>query len=129
MRRGGAAINISLFFVPETVEQYYLISGIIALSGAASLLLLPWYARACAAITQKIDYHHISLGSILLLTAIVWYVTSWQGLVLMLVATALGLVPNFWHTRRIPLLAVLLVPVSLNMAGVGAKVASWFGFR
>jgi len=49
--------------------------------------------------------------------------------VLMGVATALGMVPNFWHTRRIPLLAVLLVPVCLNMAGVGAKVASWFGFR
>ena len=45
------------------------------------------------------------------------------------VATALGLVPNFWHTRRIPLLAVLLVPVCLNMAGVGNDVAGWLGFR
>ena len=45
------------------------------------------------------------------------------------VATAIGLMPNFWHTRRIPLLAVLLVPVCLNMAGVGSKVASFFGFR
>ena len=45
------------------------------------------------------------------------------------VATALGLVPNFWHTRRIPLLAVLVVPVCLNMAGVGSKVAGWLGFR
>ena len=59
----------------------------------------------------------------------VWYVTSWQGLALMGVATALGLVPNFWHTRRIPLLAVLLVPVCLNMAGVGNDVAGWLGFR
>jgi TctA family transporter len=65
----------------------------------------------------------------ILLTAIVWGVTGWRGVVMMLVATALGLVPNFWHTRRIPLLAVLLVPVSLNMAGVGSKVAMWLGFR
>jgi hypothetical protein len=39
------------------------------------------------------------------------------------------LVPNFWHTRRIPLLAVLMVPVSLNMSGVGPQVAQWLGFR
>ncbi len=129
MRRGGAAINISLFFVPETVEQYYLISGIIALSGAVSLLLLPRFARFCMAVTQRVDFRWIATGSIVLLTAIVWYVTGWRGLVLMLVATALGLVPNFWHTRRIPLLAVLMVPVCLNMAGVGYKVAMWLGFR
>lgn len=129
MRRGGAAINISLFFVPETTEQYFLISGIIAASGALSLLILPWFARACASITRRVDYHWISGLAMLGLTVMVWYVTSWQGLVLMLVATALGLVPNFWHTRRIPLLAVLMVPVSLNMAGIGYKVAMWLGFR
>ena len=48
MRRGGAAINISLFFVPETAEQYFLISGIIAVAGAATLLFLPRYCRFCA---------------------------------------------------------------------------------
>ena len=129
MRRGGAAINISLFFVPETLEQYYLISGVIALAGAVSMALLPFYARMCGAITQKVDFRHISLGSIVLLTVMVWGVTGWRGVVLMLVATALGLEPNFWHTRRIPLLAVLMIPVSLNMAGVGSKFAIWLGFR
>lgn len=129
MRRGGAAINISLFFVPETAEQYFLISGIIAIAGAATLLFLPRYCRFCARITEKIDYRWISLGGMILLIAMVGYVTSWQGLVLMGVATVIGLMPNFWHTRRIPLLAVLLVPVCLNMAGVGSKVAGFFGFR
>jgi putative membrane protein len=79
MRRGGAAINISLFFVPETAEQYFLISGIIAASGAATLLLLPYYARGCAAITQKVDYRRISAISIVLLMAMVWYITGWRG--------------------------------------------------
>jgi putative membrane protein len=129
MRRGGAAINISLFFVPETAEQYFLISGIIAIAGAATLMFLPRYCRFCGRATDKVDYRWISLGGMILLIAMVWYVTSWRGVVLMGVATAIGLMPNFWHTRRIPLLAVLLVPVCLNMAGVGSKVASFFGFR
>ncbi len=129
MRRGGAAINISLFFVPETVEQYYLISGVIALSGAVSLLLLPFFARACSLLTRSVGFRPINAGAAVFLIAIVWYVTGWRGLVLMFVATALGLVPNLWHTRRIPLLAILLVPVSLNMAGVGYKVATLLGFR
>ena len=129
MRRGGAAINISLFFVPETVEQYLAVSGVIALSGATALWLLPRYARFCARTTQRVNYHWISADSVLLLVAMVLFVTGWRGLVLMMVSTALGLVPNFWHTRRVPLLAVLMVPVSLNMAGVGHQVAQWLGFR
>ncbi len=129
MRRGGAAINISLFFVPETAEQYFLISGIIAIAGAVTLMFLPRYCRFCGSLTEKVDYRWISLGGMILLIVMVGYVTSWQGLVLMSVATVIGLIPNFWHTRRIPLLAVLLVPVCLNMAGVGSKVASFFGFR
>ena len=128
MRRGGAAINISLFFVPETPEQFYLISGIIAITGAVSFLLVGWFSRLCSDLSQKIPYKWFSaFGCVILLVMTAW-ITGWQGMVLLTEATALGLVPNLWHSRRLNLLAVLMVPVSLNMSGAGPAVARFFGF-
>lgn len=128
MRRGGAAINISLFFVPETPEQFFLISGIIALTGAVSFLLIGWFSKACAYLVEKIDYNWFSALGCVILIILTIQITHWQGFVLLCVATALGLVPNMWHSRRLNLLAVLMVPVSLNMSGAGPAVARFFGF-
>ena len=53
--------------------------------------------------------------------------TGLQGLLLMSVAAAVGLFPVMWNSRRLNLLAVILVPIWLNMAGVGADIAALMG--
>ena len=128
LRRGGAAINISLFFVPETQPQFLLVTGIIALTGALAFFMVFGYSRLAIWIASRINYKWISLGGMIFLIGLVVYVTGWQGLAILAVATAIGLVPNLWHTRRISLLAVLLVPMFFNMAGIGPAVARWLGF-
>ena len=127
LRRGGAAINISLFFVPETLNEYYLLTGIIALTGGLSFLLLAPFSRLAARLVRVVPYQAFSAIGLVLLTGLVWWVTGVEGLMIMSVATVLGIVPNLWHTRRINLLAVLLVPIFLNMAGYGPAVARLFG--
>ena len=128
LRRGGAAINISLFFVPETEAHFLAITGIIVLMGALSFLLVFYYSRLATWIVGKVHYKWLSLFGMLVMIALVGWITGWQGLVILLVATVIGMIPNLWHTRRISLLAVLLVPMFLNMAGVGTDVVRWLGF-
>ncbi|MDD2715716.1 MAG: tripartite tricarboxylate transporter permease [Candidatus Wallbacteria bacterium] len=127
MRRGGAAINISLFFVPETTEQFLLVCGIIAFIGGFSFLLLAPFSRLCIWLVHKFDYKVFSLIGLIILVGLTAWITSWQGLIILTVSTMLGIVPNMWHTRRISLLAVLLVPICLNMAGIGPKIAHFLG--
>jgi putative membrane protein len=128
LRRGGAAINISLVFIPETEAQYYVITGLIALTGGLSFLLMFGYSRMVLWIASKVNYKLISAAGMAVMIGLVYHVTSWQGLVIMTAATFLGLIPNYWHTRRITLLSVLLVPMFLNMSGLGSDVARWLGF-
>lgn len=128
LRRGGAAINISLFFVPETEAQFLVIAGLIVLTGAVSFLLVFGYSRMAIWIASKINYKWISLFGMAVMVGLVGWVTGWQGLIILLVATIIGMIPNLWHTRRINLLACLLTPMCLNMAGVGSDVARWLGF-
>ncbi|MBI3272921.1 MAG: tripartite tricarboxylate transporter permease [Planctomycetes bacterium] len=127
MRRGGAAINVSLLFVPETDQQFYLVGGIIAMTGAVALLGLPVFSRFCGWLASRVSFKAISGVGLAILVAIVAGVTGWAGLFLLAVSTVLGILPNLWDTRRVNLLAVLLVPICLNMAGVGNKVVRWLG--
>ena len=64
---------------------------------------------------------------ILGIIAIIFLLTSWQGLLVLTVASGIGLFPLMWNSRRLNLLAVILVPVWLNMAGIGPEIAGWLG--
>ncbi|MEW5760995.1 MAG: tripartite tricarboxylate transporter permease [Candidatus Thermoplasmatota archaeon] len=127
VRKGGAAINISLFFLPETLAEFFLIGGIIAIVGFLSFIILIYFSRLCIYLVSKVPYKLFSLVGMVVLITLVAYVTSWQGIIIMVVASLIGLIPVFWHTRRISLLSVLLVPIFLNMAGLGDVVANVFG--
>ncbi len=128
LRRGGAAINISLFFVPETYGQFLAITGIIVLMGALGFLMVFGYSRLAQWLVAKVHYKWFSFIGMLVMIGLVGWITGWQGLVILAVATVIGMIPNLWHTRRISLLAVLLVPMFFNMWGCGTDVARWLGF-
>jgi len=128
LRRGGAAINISLFFVPETYSQFLVITGLIVVTGAISFVLVFGYSRFAQWLVRKVHYKLLSLFGMIVMIGLVAWITSWPGLAILLVATIIGMIPNLWHTRRINLLAVLLVPMFFNMWGTGTDVARWLGF-
>jgi len=128
LRRGGAAINISLFFVPETYSQFLFITGLIVVVGILAFIMVFGYSRLAQWIVSRIHYKWLSLFGMIVMIALVGLITSWQGLVILAVATIIGMIPNLWHSRRINLLAVLLVPMFFNMAGIGTDIARWLGF-
>lgn len=126
-RKGGLCININLFFIPETTEQFLVVGALIAICGALAFILLIYYSRLFSKYLPRYNYKTISWIVLFIIIAIVFVMTSWQGLIVFAVSTAIGLVPNLFYTRRINLLAVLLVPIWLNMAGFGPGIASFLG--
>ncbi len=59
--------------------------------------------------------------------AVVGGVTGWRGLLVTFAATGIGLIPVMFHSRRMNCMGVLLLPMLLNMAGLGSAVAGWLG--
>ena len=49
------------------------------------------------------------------------------GLLIAIPATAIGLIPSLFGSRRMNCLGVLLIPITLNMAGIGASIAHGLG--
>ena len=49
------------------------------------------------------------------------------GLGVMLVASAIGFIPVLWGSRRMNAMGILLLPIALDMVGLGDDLARWLG--
>ena len=95
--------------------------------GATAFLLLLLLSRAAVALVSRFDYRWISMATLLTLVGVVLLMTGWGGLLIAVVATGIGLLPVMWGARRMNCMGVLLLHLTLNLAGLGTTVANWLG--
>ena len=118
---------LGILFTPRAPALYWAAVGAAALCGALAFGLLLLLSRGAAWLVARVDYRLISAGVLVLLVALVLAVTGPTGLLVAAVATAIGLIPLLWGSRRSDCLGVLLVPLTLQLAGLGPAVAGWLG--
>ncbi|MEM3445297.1 MAG: tripartite tricarboxylate transporter permease, partial [Thermoplasmata archaeon] len=127
MRKGALTIGMNLFYTPETQAELFLVLAGIAFCAAFALVLILLMSRGVLKLIQKVRYQTLSLIALICVTLIVFFMLSWQGLIIYLVSTGIGLIPVLFHSRRMNCLAVILVPIWLNMSGIGGDVAAGLG--
>jgi putative membrane protein len=127
LTRGGMAWMLSVLYAPRTPAIYWVAIAAMLSSGALAFLMLLWLSRGAIRLVSHVDYRWISGATLLVLVAIVLGLTSWGGLLIALVATGIGLLPVMWGARRMNCMGVLLLPLTLSLAGYGTTVASWLG--
>ena len=127
LARGGLAAMTHTLFTPDTPELYFTAIAAMAISGAVSFGLLIVFSRLAIKVVERIDYRTISLVTLIVLVALVFLTIGFAGLLIALPATAIGLIPTLFGSRRMNCLGVLLIPITLNMAGVGPDVARLLG--
>ncbi len=127
MTRGGMAWMLSTVYQAGTPRVYFTAMAAVALAGAAAFLMLFPLTRLVIKLLEKVNYQWISAGTLVILIGLVLALTGWGGLLIALVATGIGILPVVWGSRRMNCMGVLLLPISLNMAGVGPTVAHWLG--
>lgn len=127
LTRGGMAWMLSVFYTPRTPAIYWVTIAAMLLSGALAFLLLLWLSRGAIRLVTRVDYRWISAATLVLLVGIVLALTGWGGLLIAAVATGIGLLPVMWGSRRMNCMGVLLLPLTLRLAGLGTEVAGWLG--
>jgi putative membrane protein len=127
MTRGGMAWMLSVVYAPRTPAIFWVAVAAMLVSGALAFLLLLVLGRVAIALVSRFDYRWISAATLTALVGMVLLMTGWGGLLVAAVATAIGLMPVMWGARRMNCMGVLLLPLTLNLAGLGAPVASWLG--
>jgi len=127
LTRGGMAWMLSPLYTPYRPEEYWLAVAAVALCGALAFFLLLWLSRLSIALIHRVPYRWISWATLGVLIALIAGVTGWQGLLIAAAGTGIGLIPVLFHSRRMNCMGVLLLPMLLNMSGVGPTVAGWLG--
>jgi putative membrane protein len=127
LTRGGMAWMLSTIYAPGTPQIFLTAVAAVACTGAVSFFLLLWFSRAAISLVRRVDYRWISAATLALLLTLVLAWTGPGGLLATLAATGIGLIPIAFGCRKMNCMGVLLVPITLNMAGVGSSVAHWLG--
>jgi putative membrane protein len=144
LTRGGMAWMLSTLWRSYTPRAYYIAVAAVLLTGVLSYFLLLLLARGVIRAMEKVDYRSVSRVVLVILIGVVMgvpalgeYVGSGDGaaalraalgsLTICAVATGIGLIPVLWGARRMNCMGLLLLPIALNMSGLGATVAGWLG--
>jgi len=117
--RSGATLAI-MELIPiqewtQTLMPLNLIYLLIALllSGTLSYFLTLRVGKIFAKYFVKIPYQPLVGGTILLIIILVFLFTGFLGLLILFVATSIGLIPVQWGVRRSHCMGVLLIPIIL----------------
>lgn len=127
LTRGGMAWMISTSYAPYGWRSYALALAAMALCGALGFTLLVLFTRVTAAMIGRVSPKPIAACALAVTVGMTLGVTGVPGLAVAAVATGIGLLPVFVGGRRMNCLGVLLVPITLNIVGVGPAVAAWLG--
>jgi putative membrane protein len=127
LTRGGMAWMLSVIYTPRTPQIYWVAIAAMLLSGGLAFLMLLWLSRGAIRLVTHLDYRWISAATLAILVGLVLALTGWGGLLIAVVAMGIGLLPVMWGSRRMNCMGVLLLPLTLRMAGLGTPVAGWLG--
>jgi putative membrane protein len=127
LTRGGMAWMLSVIYTPRAPQIYWVAIAAMLLSGGLAFLMLLWLSRGVIRLVTHFDYRWISAATLAILAGLVLALTGWGGLLIAFVAMGIGLLPVMWGSRRMNCMGVLLLPLTLRMAGLGTPVAGWLG--
>jgi putative membrane protein len=127
LKRGGMSWMLSTLYTAHAPASYFLATAAVVLSGGVSFFLLLGLTRGVIALLGRLHYRAVSLATLGVLLVLVVSITGLSGLLICVVATGIGLIPILWGSRRMNCLGVLLLPITLQMLGLGNPVARWLG--
>ncbi|MHA1284766.1 MAG: tripartite tricarboxylate transporter permease [Promethearchaeota archaeon] len=127
IRRGGAALFITLFYVPETQGELLIIAASVLIAAACGWLLFTLIILLITKTIHRIDTRIISAFGLIVMIILTYLMLNTAGLLVLAVATAIGYIPLAFNTRRIHCIAVITVPIMISMAGLTLYVSQLFG--
>jgi len=127
IRRGGAALFITMFYVPQTFSELIIIIAVVLITAAVGWFIFSLIAKGVTKSIHRINTRYISLFGMILMLFLTYYMLGYSGIFIMLVATAIGYLPLVFNTRRIHCISVITIPIMISMAGLTVVVSQLLG--
>ena len=111
--RNGAVLAIMelLHSIDFNILMLFIAATLFA-GGIATFLTL-YLSKIFIKIIEKVNYAKMCISVIVFITLMVIYFSSWTGLLILIVSTAIGIVPNVVNVKRSHSMGCLILPVIL----------------
>ena len=114
----GKARNGSILAVQQLIEKFntdilVLFIGVALIAGGIATHLTLHASKIFASVINRINYSLLSVCIITFVSAMVFYFSGILGILILIVSTSIGLVPNIVNVSRSNSMACLIVPIIL----------------
>ncbi len=128
LKRGGLAWMVGTVYSPASYKEFWQMMIGLCIGGLLAFFLLIYFAKIFARYIYHFSYKMISIIALCIIILLVVLLTGIKGLLIAATATGIGLIPVLYGSRRMNCLGVILLPITLNMAGLGDDIAKFLGF-
>ncbi|MBT7902299.1 hypothetical protein HN587_00410 [Candidatus Woesearchaeota archaeon] len=111
--RNGAVIAVSNFLPKLTIQILILFLASTLLIGGIATILTLKISKIFAKIISKVNYQDLVIIVITLITCLVFALTSFSGLIILIISTFIGILPPKLNTPRHHSMGCLLLPITL----------------
>jgi len=111
--RNGAVLAIRELLTSIDLSTLILFLATILFAGGIAVFLALFLTKIFVKIIEKVNYSMLCISVILLITTLVFYFSSWLGLLILIISTAIGIIPNIVNVKRSHSMGCLMLPVIL----------------
>jgi len=111
--RNGAVLAIRELLTTIDLNTLIIFLAAIMFAGGIATFLALYLAKFFIKLVEKVNYSYLAISVIILITILVFYFSSWMGLLILVIATAIGIVPNIVNVKRSHSMGCLMLPVIL----------------
>ncbi|MFP4118475.1 MAG: tripartite tricarboxylate transporter permease [Candidatus Woesearchaeota archaeon] len=113
--RNGAVLGMSNLLETITTHHLHIFVPVLLVTGGVAVILGLTLSKKMSRLLQKVDYHKLVIGVILFLLLVVIILSGVQGVLILVTATALGLLAAQYGAQKNMLLGCLILPVILYL--------------
>jgi len=117
--RTGAAATIQQFLGNPSISEIILILVSVIFSGLIAFKLTTFFGKEISKRIERINYEKISYFTLLLLGIVVFLVSGFLGLIVLIVSTLTGIYCISLKVKRTNMMGALIIPTILFYLGLG----------
>jgi len=111
--RSGAAVIVGKLVSDLSLNSLLVFLASMLVAGSIAVLLAIFFAKLFARNIEKINYSKICMIVLAFLIFLSFLISGWLSLIILAIATCLGLLANLLGIKRIHLMGCLILPVVL----------------
>lgn len=116
--RSGLTVGINAIVDDFDLSWLLLSMGSILFSVGISVALCWFFGKKFLELIETLNYNFLSKLIIVLTVIMVWWLTGFIGLFILIISTSLGLLSIFWDVKRTSNMGYLMLPLILYFSGV-----------